>query len=122
MPDRNGGGTQTPIAQWGFGDSGSTYADAVGGKALATGTTAPTKVAGGIWGQFLRFNGTTDYLKMAGANIGNLNIGAGSGKITVVAWLKRNVAKTAMIAGILEPIPLCFGRERYAGRLHRWRL
>lgn len=60
-----------------------------------------TKTSNGPLGHAVSFNGTSDYLKLAAANVGELNIGGSGGtEVCVLAFVKRSsYTNTSMIAG-----------------------
>lgn len=89
-----------PIAQWDFAEAAAPFAATTAGiAALAQGPgSAAVKVATPFGGG-IRFNGTTDHLRIPAASVGPLNAGASGGAVTAAAWVYSEDTNAAAIAG-----------------------
>lgn len=96
------------IAFWDFAEpTGRRYSKAGSGGLLplvqGPGSRATRSAEGPVSGYSVSLNGSSDWLYIAAANAGLLNIGANGGNaVTVFAWVKRAETGTGMIGGIWD--------------------
>jgi hypothetical protein len=89
-----------PLASWDFAEAAGPYASAGGAvAALQQGTGSTAAKVSTPFGGGVEFNGTTDYLVVPVAQVGALNIGATTGRVTVAAWVYSTDTNNANIAG-----------------------
>ncbi|HEU4913843.1 MAG TPA: LamG-like jellyroll fold domain-containing protein [Candidatus Saccharimonadales bacterium] len=78
------------------------------------GTTNVTKIPYGPFGSSIIFNGTSRYLKLSSADIGDLNVAQFGDQVTVVAWYEPFAYLAAgLIAGVWEETSGA-GKRQYA--------
>ncbi len=93
------------VAFWTFGENGGTRRSQFGASDFALtigGGTVARSVGGPFSGYSANFNGTTDHLRLANADLGDLNIAGSGADVTVVAWIRRDDANTGFIGGIWQ--------------------
>ena len=94
-----------PVASWEFAEATAPFAATTAGvAALAQGTGSSAAKVSTPFGGGVQFNGTTDYLRIASANVGALNVGASTGAVTVAAWVYSTDTNAAMIAGCWQDL------------------
>ncbi|QIG39078.1 LamG domain-containing protein [Microbacterium sp. 4R-513] len=102
------------VASWSFSEAAAPFASSVAGVApLAQGTGSAAKKVATPFGGGVQFDGAKDYLRVARAQIGPLNIGATTGAVTIAAWVYSADTNNAMIAGCWQEVAA--GNERSYG-------
>ena len=90
----------TPIARWDFSEAVAPFASGIAGApALRQGPGSAAQRVLTPFGSGVRFNGATDYLRVAAAEVGPLNVGASTGSVTVAGWVFSSDTDNALIAG-----------------------
>jgi hypothetical protein len=95
------------IAFWDFTEEQEPYKAKAGVDTfqLGVGGTAPTKVTMKPFGGGLKFNGSSDYLRIPADQVGALSVAQFGDEVTVVAWVKRPVDapdNNSFIAGLWQ--------------------
>ncbi|MEU1971344.1 LamG-like jellyroll fold domain-containing protein [Microbacterium sp. NPDC019599] len=104
-----------PIARWDFAASTAPFAASTPGiAALVQGPGSSAVKVSTPFGGGVRFNGTTDYLRIPAAQVGGLNVGASTNAVTVAAWVYSTDTNTALIAGCWHETSAGGGRRSYA--------
>ena len=93
------------VSFWTFGEAtGSPRLSHAGAHPLVDGhSTKVARVTGGPFSGFsARFDGTSTFLTLPHANLGDLNISGADAQVTVVAWVKRDDTDVGFLAGIWQ--------------------
>ncbi|MFZ1250002.1 MAG: LamG-like jellyroll fold domain-containing protein [Candidatus Microsaccharimonas sp.] len=85
------------IAEWKFSESAAPFYTTDGSFPLAQVGSVPRITT--PWGYGVNITGSPNYLVAAAANLGGLNMGRSTNKVTVAAWVYRTDANTGFIAG-----------------------
>ena len=93
------------VSFWTLGEAtGTPRLSHTGSHPLVDGhSTKVARVAGGPFSGFsARFDGTSTFLTLPNADLGNLNISGADAEVTVVAWVKRDDTDVGFLAGIWQ--------------------
>lgn len=89
----------TPIAEWRFDEAGAPFRTTAGDLPLQhAGTVRATTVAT-PFGRGVKLPGKS-FLRLRGDAVGRLNVGAGSGTVTVAAWVLMTDDNAGFVAGM----------------------
>lgn len=125
-------GSGDPVAFWTFTEEAPPYRDVSGAHLLLPGDgSAVQSIDDAAWGRAATFDGRSDFLRIAAADVGDLNVAPRGDDVTVLAWVRRRTPWLGFVAGMWQEhdddprrqyglftsLGLYGGKDRVAGHL-----
>lgn len=88
------------IAEWNFAEAAAPYYTTDGSFPLSQIGSVPRVTT--PWGYGISLTGQPNYLKVLASDVGALNQGRFTGKVTVAAWVNRTDTDTGFVAGVWQ--------------------